>query len=729
MGQTNNPFVRDANEYVRDLDIINSYEKQMAHGLMRMTGQSFERCLNHVKNVTSQGGRLEYSDPRMAYVGRNKVGDREFKYSTLSKYIKSIQDYDLIFAPTLTVYNNPRQKRSVSAIYINENIKARKVAKKQMFQALINGNSGLYKFKSNEQLNRKRKANSLSGVHASDSTVLYHHTIHSSLTSTCRSASGYGNAHNEKLIAGNRHYWNADIVVNNILAIQENVDHEKIRQAMDKYSIHYPSAEEALECVRYSSDFYWKNHYKLEKIHRLLQSLDPIERAAFVYVGDLYHLRKHNDGFMRDFISKLSYREESNFGNLEDIKALVDSLNDEMGVLVSLLCMPQLKGNSIASVDKLDESSQQIIAATAQHLQNTLIEYSDFIKAFLATDVLPASVANLPFIIRRCAITSDTDSTIYTTQDWIDWYTGRIGFDDASRRIGHAISYLSSATTVHTLAKMCANMGVEKEKLFNYTMKSEFYFPVFTITSRSKTYFASVAAQEGTIFNENDYETKGRVFKGSDSPQFIVDGANQLLQWVLNKTENEEKIPLIEALRRISSYENIIFDSIKRGEIEFYKSGEIKPSDSYKLSMNESPYIYYKLWQAVFAPTYGDSAPPPYSSVKVALNINNKTQFNSWLESMQPGMAESFSRFLQENSRSIPSMLQLPHSVVQLTGVPQVIIDVIDHRQIIAEIMEPHYVVLESLGYYATDDKNRHLVSDRYGVDNLYYDYYSGKGS
>ncbi len=41
------------------------------------------------------------------------------------------------------------------------------------------------------------------------------------------------------------------------------------------------------------------------KLRDLVERLTPIQRAAFVYTGDMYHLREFNDGFVRQFLGRL----------------------------------------------------------------------------------------------------------------------------------------------------------------------------------------------------------------------------------------------------------------------------------------------------------------------------------------------------------------------------------------------------------------------------------------
>lgn len=271
----------------------------------------------------------------MKYVGRKASGDRVVKITTFLGYLRTVNQHQLILAPSLTVYQNPKVEKSVTAIYIGENIKKRSKSKNEMFAAKEVGNSSLYAFKKNEQQTHKIKNNALSGAHCSDSTVLYLDTIHSSLTSTCRSAAGYGNANNEKVLSGNRHYWSSDVVVANVLAIINHVDFVAFAQAMDKYDLVSPTVDETMECIQFSTDFYWRDRGKTAQIHRLVSGLSDLERAAFVYTGDLHHLAKHNPSVVRTMLDEIATVPEPISGVSN---AIMGTLNDEMGTMVSLLC-------------------------------------------------------------------------------------------------------------------------------------------------------------------------------------------------------------------------------------------------------------------------------------------------------------------------------------------------------------------------------------------------------
>ncbi|WP_227625177.1 family B DNA polymerase, partial [Klebsiella pneumoniae] len=57
-------------------------------------------------------------------------------------------------------------------------------------------------------------------------------------------------------------------------------------------------------------------------------------------------------------------------------------------------------------------------------------DYAILINAFWVTNNMPASVAWIRDSVRQVAITSDTDSTIFTVQDWVQWYCGKVDFSE-----------------------------------------------------------------------------------------------------------------------------------------------------------------------------------------------------------------------------------------------------------------------------------------------------------
>ncbi|MFE3952453.1 family B DNA polymerase, partial [Escherichia coli] len=112
----------------------------------------------------------------------------------------------------------PRETRSsVLSDFAVENGKLRKKQKKQMSIAQAHGRKDEAELHDKRQTNTKLDNNSLSGTQASKFNPFYHPIAHPSLTTTCRCASGSANANNERFLAGNFHYYDCDIAIENIV--------------------------------------------------------------------------------------------------------------------------------------------------------------------------------------------------------------------------------------------------------------------------------------------------------------------------------------------------------------------------------------------------------------------------------------------------------------------------------------------------------------------------------
>lgn len=704
-----NHFVLPRDQYSRDLNVLGHYVEDSALYLHKRTGKDLATCLNYVKTHTAPGGKLAVTDPDVMALTKHRPGQRDKEQVKLSAYFRDMEENDRIISPTMAVYHNPGKLQSLSSDFIGINIKRRNESKGAMFAAKEAGNKALEEFKKNEQKSFKISNNSLSGAQASAHTVLYNKSAHSSLTSTCRTATSYGNANNEKFLYGNRHYWGPDVVKANIISVLRSTDYAALQHAMELYGIRHPTAEETFECVKYSTDLYWKNEAQLNEIRLLINALTDIERSAFVYSGDLHHLAKYNDEVVRVFLDKLSSKATQ---PINDPDTYVKRMDADLVALVGLLCADELKGRSIKALSGEGGHDYQMVGATAKHIMEVLDEYQYMIKAFWRINTLPSSVAHIRSSIRRGVITSDTDSTIFTVQAWTEWYVGKIDFSEKSNAIAYAVVYLATQTIAHILAMVSAGMGVRPEMIHDLSMKNEFMFPVFVLTSMAKHYFAYISAQEGNVFTELDTEVKGVYLKDSNCPPHVMEEFNNTLKWSMDRVMDGNGLNLTELYQKIATIENGIRASVQKGESSYLTGSQVKNKESYA-NPQSSPYLHYQLWNEVFAPKYGEAPEPPYSAVKVSVDIKNKTALKEWLDAIEDKeLAARLEAWVKANNKNIITSILLPRPVVNIVGLPTEVIQAMNIRKLIYSTVKPFYVLLESLGVYMTNNNITRLVSD-----------------
>lgn len=722
-----NPFVLPKDQYTRDLDLLKGFFDQNTHFISTMTGQPGDKVKAFLKRQLSRGGQFPLRDPNMLVLKKESPGNRVKDELTLLAYVREVTDTNRILSPSMVCYENPNVLKSPSAIFVEKGISGRKVAKAEQFKAKVAGDTVLEHIKDAEQNAKKIGINSLSGMHGFSGNILYIKSGHSSLTSMCRAATGYGNANNERLLAGSRHYHTPTIALANMASLVTSQDHVLFDATMQTWGMVYPTVEQTAECIRRSTDLYWRNAKQFQRLVDYIVRMTPIERAIVVYTGDLYHIAKLNDAVVRTWMDKMiKYDPASDTRDhgITDAHALLSgkTFDGDLTVLATYLNAEYTKGEDFDSMKKKGMDDVLIrVAKTAYHLQSVLSEYFSFIRVFLTPTQLTPTVANIRGILRRTVLASDTDSTIFTTQEWVTWYTGSDKRTKEGDGIWYTTTFVACQCIVHVLAKLSANMGVIPEHLHRLSMKNEYAFPVFALTNRAKHYYAFMSAREGNVYKDYEMEIKGVALRSSTVPPTIIKAAKNLMKEVMTRADENRQFTLEELYQTVWHYEQDIVNSIKKGEHKYLKSAQIQ--ESYNNTNKKEPYLdktnwrHYHMWEDIFAPKYGHVESPPFSVIKVPLAINNKTDMQTWFkhcDSVDPEFGARLRNYATLAGRDKISTLMLPLSILSGIGMPDEVMAMIDVRRLTYDILESFYMILESLGVFQVDSKYVRLISDIY---------------
>lgn len=708
-------FLRDIKEYTRDINVTQGYMAQTAFLMQRITGCDEATAKAWLSKEFGKGGRFEIKAPIASVTVRDpETGDRRASTVPMDKLLKVVAGGEFIMSPSMAIYTPPKKEKSLLSIFIDENIKKRGKVKKEMFAAQAAGNMVLAANKENEQNSLKQRNNGLSGAHSSPYTILFNKSTHSSLTSTCRSATSYGNANNEKFMGGSRHYWAPGIVISNIAAICTLTDKEKFQEAMDMYNLYIPTVDDTMKCIRRSTDNFWRNQLAMNRIKFLVERLTDLERAAFVYIGDFYHLALYNEQFARDLITDF-YSHNSSPLPIDEALAVSEQMDGDTAAYVSLLRARDIGSTNLGDVFKNNKELWCSLMSTAKHIYQTIEKYSFLFRELFTTKNVPASIARLPDTIRRIGLVSDTDSTMCTAQWWAEWYCGK-GNDvgPIADAVADTVIYLGVQNIAHMMARMSANMGVDESQVFRYAMKNEYKFASFAMTNKAKHYFALITSREGTMYEEPELEVKGVALRTSNIPDAIMKHFRETIEDMSHKVANGQNIRLMPLLREIAAIEVSIVESVKKGEYTYLKTGQIRTKEGYA-KPESSNYLHHELWEEVWAPKYGHSGEPPYGVIQVHVALPNKTALKRWLAGMEDrALAGRMEAWLAKSGRTDFTRFLLPEVILTATGIPKEILDIVDYRRIIFTSVEPYYHVLESLGVKAIDDNRTLLMSDYY---------------
>lgn len=722
------PFRLEKEEYERDIDVVDAYFEQIFHYVDNQTQQEFdiETIRFNIKEMFKEGGELEHKYPTARIFVRNqKTGDREEKFVTIDKLFKTVIEKELISAPSLTFYLPETVKRSKLSEFMEQNVAKRAVIKGEMFAAKAAGDKVLHINKKNEQNAVKTLNNGSSGAFSSPYTILYNQSSHSVLTSTCRTATSFANAANERLLGGRRHYDTANRVIDHFLSIGTLTDFREFGAIVEEHNLHLPTVDEVMDVVHYSSNDYWINPEADAKIRKYVENTPPLERAAFVYMGDLFHLAKYNDSFMRGFmgalIEKSVFEEE-----VTDWDKALKTIDGDMKIVLSQFRTDVVPvGKSFGDVRAKDKETGKFLPwdqqdkfkdliRTGLFLQRTIGKYAKFIKVVLTNKNLPVNIARMPDVVRKVGVVSDTDSTMMTAQWWATWFTGSY-FGEEATRVSDMIIYLATQHMRHLMASMSKNMGVHTDRIFLYAAKNEFKFDSFALTTKAKHYFSLITAQEGQLLEDPELEVKGVSLRTSNIPPVVMKEFKRTIKQFCKTVAAGEQIEIIPVLRRVAEIEHTVASSVRGGSAEYLKTTNIKERKAYAED-DEKNYHYHRMYNEIFGAKYGILDEPPYEAVRLPVNLENKTQIADWLASIEDPMIKAGAeRWFEQHPNRKYTSLMLPDYLVSNYGIPADLIKAANTRRTAFATVEPYYHVLECLGVFMIDEDRTRLLSDYYG--------------
>lgn len=700
-----NPFLLPIDQYERDIDIKKGYIQQAAKYISCVLKKPYKECLQFVlAEVKDRESVFRFRDPEMLQLVRKGIGHRDKDETTFMSYIDEIIESGRIVSPSLVVYERPEVEKSVTAEWQDENIKARKKSKTAMFELKQIGELMKSALADYDQNARKIRINSVSGMRGFEGNPLFLASGHSSLTSMCRAAAGYGNGTVERFLAGSRHYHSPEIAKANIMAMITIENKDRFLAVMSRYQLVYPTVDDVMSMIRRSADLYWETPSEIETIRTMVEGMDMLERAIVCYSGDMFHLAKLNPEIVREMMGEMI---AINIDGMDDVDtaAILKDMDATEKAYINALCASVLKGTTLKRVQENNPEGWQIIGKTAQRFVWSCQKYNQLINTVFAPMHLPPTVASLKTIQRRVCLAADTDSSIFTTEYWVEWYTGHLKRGEVEDRIWYLATYMVCQCIAHSLAMLSANVGVERSQIFRLAMKNEYAFPEFALTNLAKHYYSTMSMREGNVYKKLELEIKGVELRGSTSTKHILQATEDLMRNTLEAVDRGEKLNAQATLELVAKHEIETIQSIKRGEYTYLRGAQIKP-DSNKM-------LYHEMWQDVFGPKYGMSIEPPYPCVKVTSELGNKTSLKEWLDNMEDKeLASRMAAWLIKYNRKDLKTFYLPTMAIKAAGLPIEIQDAANVRKLAYQINSGFYRILESMGLHIVDRNNYRLVYD-----------------
>lgn len=679
--------------YKPHTDPLVGYLKQGAAYLNKMTGKPIEECMEFIRTIPLR-------DPKVVINIRDQnTLDKYEETTTLRQYMKACKDEDLVVAPTLTAYIPAKEKTSFLGRFIVKKMKQRGVYKEKMFQAKMAED------KLGESTNKalqscaKELNNSASGAQSVPTNPICNPSAHPTLTSGCRTATSYANIHNEQFLAGNRAYFTYQDVINSIMSLITSYNKEEVKRAIDVFNLHIPSAQEVWDTVNYSLSKYNPSTITNKKVIDLIDKLSDTERAVVVYTYDLKHLAKYNPELVKSFLIKLSVVPEKVNG---EYAGKFKASSGDIKTMILFQNGFKFKGMKTSEIMAVPENVD-MLDRCAKNVEETLTWFEPIINAFWLPSSQLINNAYADMIRREVVPVSDTDSTIFTNQEWTKFVTGSYNFDEMSFRVGNSTTYITAKIVSHHLKAMSTNFNIAKEELTRIKMKNEFYFTTMILTDVAKHYACLKWGQEGNILPELEAEIKGVNLRNSAWPVEIYSGFNDYITGLLEKVTHGGELFRKDIIGPVLNMENYLVDQIKSGKSSLYNKVPVNQESAYK-NPASSPYRSYYFWNKVFSPKYGPCPEPPYIGIKVPVSLPNAKAIESFIATIEDkDLARRFDEYVKETGRKDFSVFIFPGPVLESTGVPAEIVPIIDKDILLSNVTGGYYLTLAAFGIYPRD--------------------------
>lgn len=678
-------------DYKVDRNIVKHWHEQAADFLSKVYGYDRTHLLELIKEIfiPNENG---FKEAKFKVFIKNKYGDRVPTVMPARDFFKTVEDNNWHLSPSLVAYRNVAEEEAVNAFGTNTFIQFRKLYKGKRGEVP----KGTEAWKAFNEIQNALKIfnNAQSGAMSSSGTPLFNKSGHTSLTSTCRALTSTANLLNERLITGNRLLLTYNRTMETFIAQLRYADRDLMQSVIDRYRMNYATVDQVMDMVKRCSAYYWDSPTNLATIKLFLEDLTPLELTILLCSMDLRGLYVTNPKLMKQY-----FDEWCKIPAVPKDAVAEDYASPSNGDYY-ILCITKLG---------IKPSKLKINHLNDYHL-SLEAKWSDFIRAFLKSDIPPTGLFDVKEIVRESVLTSDTDSMIYSVDLIVEDYANDA---DSGLRFNGVLTYFIRSIAVDQHARLSSNMNVAKKYRYRLNMKNEYLFASYVTTSMSKHYYALQLMIEGVLNEHPDLELKGVHLRGVKIAELVRNFTTKLMRKVLDALYGREQLDAPDMLKEVGDIERALVNDIREGGWMWLTKNGIKDDASYA-KPDSSIFYYHKLWVSVFGDKYGGTPVLPYKAYKVNLSLSNKTKMSKFFTDHAGNeIVDKLKEFTVDRDKL--TSVYIPVDLITAAGgIPKEIMPAVDVRLLIQQNLKSVYAILESLGLFILNSNCTRLVSDEH---------------
>lgn len=304
---------------------------------------------------------------------------------------------------------------------------------------------------------------------------------------------------------------------------------------------------------------------------------------------------------------------------------------------------------------------------------------------------------------RKAVVGADTDSNMVYLDVWYnnikkiaidtDFILSQRDENNIKFIIVNIASYLKTQMITENLNHYTKRANILKEYRSKINMKNELYFTRVSYSDRKKCYVSSNRLREGVEFNPEKIDLKGVDFMKASTRE---DTKNYFEKILKEKIMYVSEIKVNEILDDLEKFQDIITNSLLRGEKNFLIPKSVKEVEAYKDPFKEQGIRAVIAWNYIY-PDMTIQLPEKIDIVKVNMTTLDDIED---LQDSEPEIYNNIKTKIFENnntkiSKKGVSVIAIPST---LKEIPSWILPYIDITTIVNDNISRFHSVLISLG-------------------------------
>jgi hypothetical protein len=681
--------------------LVQSYQEHMVNYLMCSRGCTKEQAEKFVEETVTNN----LKSPDMKSVETTSYGNTKVRTISLGLFVNKIRNK--IVCPSGSIYKPVYKKLAFLCKMIKNGLAMRKVVKKKKMQALEAGDKIAAEMHDYGQASIKIKLNSLPGGLGSPYNLFYDKGGYNSITSSARALIAHSYTCAEQLLGGNYAWFNEQEGIHHVMvAIAKAPKAEVITSITNRFRLKEISAEKTHEFMAESIRQY-QHKDPCGELLTVLKAAPPHVVTFIYYMGNLRNLLWENDHIFKEFVSGLlSYDQNISTEGFEPSD--IWNVDEDLLAVALTVMAKEMEGIKISELTKKHPNTAKMIAANGKVMQDKLNTLDDLFNVFIYHDIVTPNILTRKNMFRNTVIISDTDSVIYTSKPWVDWYVGQTDkIVSSSYDIAALATYWLTKVNADVMAKYSIAQGATGDNVPVMQMKNEFLYPALLMYDIKKVYAGVIKVVEGVVLPEAKPDLKGAAIRGSSVAKEARDFCEDLIIEQILKPSMDGQLSAAMLIKHCVDFEHHIRTSIENGETTFLQNQSVKMPAEYS-NPDGSAWLYVEAWNRVFGAKHGKIAPP--DKVPIMKLVPPTMDYYEDLLKKDKTMHDAWCSFVEEKGKFPTSIVIAPTA----RKIPEEIIPLCDIRAIIYKNMKPVYLTLERLNISQGFSKKELLLSDVY---------------